>query len=74
MKKQSSRRKSRSDPTKKCWTYIGRFLWHFGIIESWVNEIFLGLYDLEQVAFLFIGQIDTRKKLRLIDAGLSEGQ
>jgi len=71
MKKRRARR-TRDDQYEKCWTYIGRFLWHFGIIESWVNEIFPELYDLEQVAFLFIGQIDTLKKLRLIDAGLSE--
>jgi len=57
---------------EKCWTYIGRFLWQFGIIESFVNEIFVELYDLENVAFPFVGLIDTRKKLTLIDEGLKE--
>jgi hypothetical protein len=73
MKKRRYRNPKRADPTKeKCWTYIGRFLWQFGIIESYVSEIFLLLYDLENVSWPFIGLIDTRKKLQLIHAGLLE--
>jgi hypothetical protein len=44
----------------------------FGIIESWVTEIFLELYDLDRVRFPFIGMIDTRKKILLIKEGLHE--
>lgn len=56
----------------KCWRCIGRFLWQFGIIESWVNEVFVALFDVEPVAFMFIGEIDTRKTLDLIKAELAE--
>ncbi len=56
----------------KCWTRIGRFFWIFGTIESWINEIFLALYELERVPFPFIGMIDTRKKIRLVEEGLHE--
>ena len=31
-----------------------------------INEIFLKLFDLERAAFMFIGLIDTRRKLQLI--------
>ena len=41
-------------------------------IENYVNEIFLELFDLERVAFMFIGLIDTRKKLKLIEIGFAD--
>jgi hypothetical protein len=64
--KKKSRRKSKG---KKPWEYIGEFVWNFGTIESYINEIFLQLFDLERVRFMFIGLIDTRKKLHLIEIG-----
>ncbi len=67
--KQNSKRKSKG---KKPWEYVGEFIWHFGTIESYINEIFLSLFDLERVSFMFIGLIDTRKKLQLIKIGFGE--
>lgn len=57
---------------QKAWKYIGRFLWHYGIIEASINEIFIELFDLERVAWMFIGKLDTRKKIELIKVGFAE--
>ena len=64
-----TRQKRRTN--KKPWDYIGEFIWLFGTIESYINFIFLKLFDLEDVDFMFIGLIDTRKKLELIESGFA---
>jgi hypothetical protein len=58
--------------SKNDYEYIGKFVWLFGTIENYVNEIFLELFDLERVAFMFIGLIDTRKTLKLIEIGFAD--
>ncbi len=56
---------------EKAWKYVGRFMWRFSGIESNVSEIFVSLFDLNSVAALmFIGNLDLRKKMKLIDLGL----
>jgi hypothetical protein len=57
---------------KKPTEYIGEFVWNFGVIESYINEIFVELFDLERVAAMFIGLIETGKKLDLIKVGFEE--
>lgn len=55
------------------WAYIGRFMWGFAILESAVNEIFVQLFNLSAGASLiFIGNLDFRKKLQLVDVGLKD--
>lgn len=69
----NNEKKGRKKPNgKNPWEYIGAFIWHFGTIENYINEIFLALFDLERVSFMFIGLIDTRKKLKLIEIGFIE--
>ena len=69
MAKRSNKERSKE---KKPWEYVGEFIWNFGTIESYINEIFLRLFDLERVRFIFIGLIDTRKKIALIKEGFKE--
>lgn len=57
---------------KNDYEYIGQFVWNFGTIESYINEIFLELFDLDRLRFMFIGLIDTRKKIALIREGFRE--
>jgi hypothetical protein len=35
---------------KKPSEYIGDFIWQFGTVQIYINEIFLTLFDLERVA------------------------
>ena len=64
--------KGRGSKSKKPWEYIGKFIWSFGSIESLINDIFLALFELQRVSFMFVGLIDTRKKLKLIEIGFAE--
>jgi hypothetical protein len=64
--------KGTGSKSKKPWEYIGEFIWWFGAIESHINEIFVKLFDLERAAFMFMGLIDTRRKLQLIKIGFEE--
>jgi hypothetical protein len=56
---------------ERAWKYVGRFLWGFAMIESSANQIFEELFNLSAGATLiFLGNLDFRKKLMLIDVGL----
>ena len=64
---------------KKAWMYVGRFMHGFAILEMQVNEIFDNLLQLTrfvgaefnpEVAVMILSQLDTRKKLKLIELGL----
>ena len=65
-------RPRKDDRTDKIKYYIGEFVYNFGAIESWINEIFLELFDLERLRFMFIGLIDFRKKITLVREGFKE--
>jgi hypothetical protein len=69
-KSKGRKSKGKKPKGKKPWEYIGEFVWNFGTMENYINEIFLTLFDLERVSFMFIGLIDTRKKVKLIEVGL----
>ena len=42
----------------------------FACVEGNINEVFLQLFNLEKFALIFLGNVDLRKKLKLIDLGL----
>lgn len=65
-------RRRKDERTDKIKHYIGEFVYNFGAIESWINEIFLELFDLERLRFMFIGLIDFRKKITLVREGFKE--
>ncbi len=64
---------------KKAWMYVGRFMYGFAILELQINEMLDNLFGLTrfvgaeiypEVAIIFLSQLDTRKKLKLIELGL----
>jgi hypothetical protein len=56
---------------QKGWSYIGRFMWGFAIVESCIDSIFEELFNLNAAAMLmFVGNLDLRKKLDLVALGL----
>ena len=57
---------------EKGWRYVGRFMCVFASAEGTINELFVQLFNLENFALLFLGNIDLRKKLDLIAVGLRD--
>ena len=58
---------------EKAWQTVGRFLRGFATVESYINEIFVQLYNLDQSAFIalvMIGRLSFQEKLELIGLGL----
>jgi len=58
---------------QKAWQTVGRFLSGFAALESYINEVFVRLYNLEQSAFIslvMIGRLSFQEKLELINLGL----
>jgi hypothetical protein len=53
------------------WSYVGRYMWGFGQIETVINIIFWELYGLSGPTSVMISaNFDLRKKLDLITIGL----
>jgi hypothetical protein len=53
------------------WRYVGRFMWTFAIVESYVDEIFVQLFNLNASATLMIlNKLIISKKLELIELAL----
>jgi len=58
---------------EKAWQTVGKFLCGFATLESYINEVFVRLYNLEQSAFIslvMIGRLTFQEKLELINLGL----
>lgn len=56
---------------ERAWLAVGRFIWAFAIIETYVDQILETLFSLNAAASLMLfPQLDLRKKLALIDLGL----
>jgi hypothetical protein len=52
----------------KAWSYIGRFIWGFAMVEYQVNQLFDALINIDYPAgILLTYTLDLRKKLKLIE-------
>ena len=57
-----------ADPS---WTYVGRFMYGFGLLETDINIVFQKMFDLTGLAALMLeANVDLRKKIDLIMLGL----
>ena len=62
-----ARLNARNKQQLKVWSYVGRFIWGFALIEYQVNQLFYELINVGDAARLLLTYtLDMRKKLELI--------
>jgi hypothetical protein len=62
------KRSKAGKPINEAWSYIGRFIWGFTLVEYQVNQLFDALINVDYAASILLTYtLDLRKKLDLIE-------